>query len=78
MLDSDLNCYLIEVNTNPALDCSCLLLQRLLPYMLDQAMKIAVDPFVGATPAQYGAASGCEVSISDVRYEMIYETPLQQ
>ena len=46
--------------------------------MLDQAMKIAVDPFVGATPAQYGAASGCEVSISDVRYEMIYETPLPQ
>ena len=26
MLDSDLNCYLIEVNTNPALDCGCLLL----------------------------------------------------
>ena len=35
MLDEDLNLTLIEVNTNPCLDTPCLLLQRILPQMLD-------------------------------------------
>ena len=48
MLDEDFKVYLIEVNTNPCLDTPCLLLKRLIPQMLDQTMKLAVDPFINA------------------------------
>ena len=46
MMDADLNLKLIEVNTNPCLDTPCLLLQRLIPQMLDSTLKLAVDPFL--------------------------------
>ena len=49
MLDSDLNLKLIEVNTNPCLDTPCLLLQRMIPQVLDQTLKLAVDPFLRAS-----------------------------
>eukprot|EP00353_Schmidingerella_taraikaensis_P001999 CAMPEP_0185599350 /NCGR_PEP_ID=MMETSP0434-20130131/82641_1 /TAXON_ID=626734 ORGANISM="Favella taraikaensis, Strain Fe Narragansett Bay" /NCGR_SAMPLE_ID=MMETSP0434 /ASSEMBLY_ACC=CAM_ASM_000379 /LENGTH=198 /DNA_ID=CAMNT_0028228713 /DNA_START=1905 /DNA_END=2501 /DNA_ORIENTATION=+ len=48
MLDSDLKLNLIEVNTNPCLDTPCMLLQRIVPTVLDQTLKIAVDPFLQA------------------------------
>ena len=35
MLDHDLNLVLIEVNTNPCLDTPCMLLQRIIPQVLD-------------------------------------------
>ncbi len=34
ILDEDLNCWLIEVNTNPCLEESSPLLERLIPRML--------------------------------------------
>ena len=46
MLDADLNLFLIEVNTNPCLDTPCMLLQRMIPQVLDQTLKLAVDPFL--------------------------------
>jgi tubulin--tyrosine ligase len=46
MLDEDLNLTLIEVNTNPCLETPCFLLQRLIPQLLDQTLKLAVDPFL--------------------------------
>jgi tubulin--tyrosine ligase len=46
MIDEDLNLFLIEVNTNPCLDTPCMLLQRLIPQMLDQTFKLAIDPFL--------------------------------
>ena len=39
MIDDDLKLFLIEINTNPCLDTSCNLLSRLIPNMLDQAMR---------------------------------------
>jgi len=45
MIDEDLKVYLIEVNTNPCLETPCALLQRLIPQVLDQTFKLAVDPF---------------------------------
>ncbi len=39
MLDSDFRVYLIEVNTNPCLETSSPLLGRIVPLMLDSALK---------------------------------------
>ena len=45
MLDEDFKVYLIECNTNPALDTkSSPLLDRLIPNMIEDSLRIAVDP----------------------------------
>lgn len=72
MLDNDLQLYLIEVNTNPCLEtASCILLQRLIPQMLDQSLKIAVDPFFGASEQQY--LLNQEFVATEVKYQLVYE-----
>jgi hypothetical protein len=76
MLDSDLKLYLIECNTNPCLETNTsILLQRLIPQVLDQTCKIAVDPFLRASEQQYMNAS--EISLTEFKYEMVYEKRLQ-
>lgn len=44
MIDEDLKVYLIECNTNPCLELSCPLLARIIPAMLDSALRLALDP----------------------------------
>lgn len=44
MIDESLHPWLIEVNTNPALDICCPILAKLLPQLVEDACKIAVDP----------------------------------
>ncbi len=43
MLDSDMNCWLIEVNTNPCIEESSKLLAMLIPRMLDDMFKLTID-----------------------------------
>ena len=43
MLDDEFKPYLIEVNTNPCLELSSPLLARLIPNMLENALKIGLD-----------------------------------
>ena len=44
MIDEDFRIYLIEVNTNPCLEASCPLLARIISEMLDNTLRISVDP----------------------------------
>lgn len=44
MIDDEFKPYLIEVNTNPSLDLSSPLLARLIPTMLENALKLSLDP----------------------------------
>lgn len=43
LLDTDLQVWLLEVNTNPCLELSSPLLAQLVPRMLDEALKLTVD-----------------------------------
>lgn len=43
ILDSDLNVFLIECNTNPCIEESSKILKRLLPRMLDDMFKLTID-----------------------------------
>ena len=45
MIDEDFRVWLIEVNTNPCLALSSPYLARLIPTMLDNALRIALDPY---------------------------------
>ena len=44
MIDDNCKVWLIEVNTNPCLELSSPVLARIIPQMLDNAFRIAVDP----------------------------------
>lgn len=43
MIDENYKEWLIEINTNPCLELSSALLARLIPNMLENAFRIAVD-----------------------------------
>jgi tubulin monoglycylase TTLL3/8 len=44
MIDSDFKVFLIECNTNPCLEIQCPLLARIVPELLDNSFRIAIDP----------------------------------
>lgn len=47
MIDEDFGIYMIEANTNPCLEINqCPVLARIIPNMLDNAFRIAVDPLL--------------------------------
>ena len=43
MVDSDLNCWLIEVNSSPAMDYSTEVTKRLVKMALEDTVKVVVD-----------------------------------
>ena len=45
ILDEDFNTWLIEVNTNPCIEDSSSILKVFLPRMIDDMIKLTVDPF---------------------------------
>lgn len=44
MIDENFKVWLIEVNTNPDIEICCPVLARVIPNMLENAFRIAVDP----------------------------------
>jgi len=43
MIDDDLNCWLIEVNSSPAMDYSTPVTERLVKMVLEDTIKVVVD-----------------------------------
>ena len=74
MLDEDFKVYLIEINSNPCLEIVCNLLSRIIPNMLDNALRyfykirIALDPIF---PPPINILKN--LSKSDIIPENIYE-----
>ena len=56
MLDEELNPYLIEINTNPGLEISSPLISKLIPRMIDDALRLTIDEVFGTiyTADRYG------------------------
>lgn len=44
MIDNKFKTYLIEINTNPCLETGCPILDRVIPNMLENAFRVALDP----------------------------------
>lgn len=43
MIDEELNCWLIEVNSSPAMDYSTPVTERLVKMVLEDSIKVVVD-----------------------------------
>ena len=44
MLDDAFKVYLIEANTNPCLETTCPILQKIIPDIIDSGFRLALDP----------------------------------
>ena len=44
MIDRDFKPWLIEVNYNPCLEVNCTVLERVIPVMLENSLRLALDP----------------------------------
>ena len=67
MIDSDFNCWLIEVNSSPAMDYSTHVTERLVKQCLEDTVKIIIDYEVPRT------AKG-KAKVDTGEYELIYKS----
>ena len=58
MLDENFTPWLLEVNTNPCLELSSPHLCRIIPAMLENAFRIALDPLFLETNGQRRTSPG--------------------
>lgn len=73
MLDDDFKTYLIEVNTNPCLELSSPLLARLIPNMMENALRIVVDPLL-PPPENFALKKSVVHDICpENKFELIYD-----
>jgi len=59
MVDADYRVWLIEVNANPCLELCCNYLSRLIPAMLDEALRIALDSVWPQAAAKQSGEGPC-------------------
>jgi tubulin polyglutamylase TTLL1/tubulin monoglycylase TTLL3/8 len=83
MMDASCKVWLIEVNTNPCLEMSSPLLARIIPAMLDNAFRIAVDPYfpdsapsVSSGSKRLGASLTGEL-IPENRFELVFHSQVE-
>ncbi len=76
MIDKKFKPWLIEINTNPCLDCSCPLLDRIIPYMVEQSIKLSVD-LVYPPPSHYPYLwrhNTPLINLETFKYELIFDS----
>ena len=76
MIDDDFKSYLIEVNTNPSLELSSPLLARLIPNMLENALKLGLDSLF-LPPEGYSTKKAFIGDASpENRFELVYDSKI--
>ena len=79
MIDGGFNPWLIEINTNPCLELSCPLLSRIVPQMLDQALRLSLD-IVFPPPTHYPNTAKHlvpDASLEALRWELIFDERIE-
>ena len=70
MLDSHFNLYLIEVNTNPLIDQSNPFLEKLMPQMLENALRLVIDPLY---PIQTDTTNSLGKSLVQNKFDLVFD-----
>jgi len=76
MIDRHFRPWLIEINTNPCLEVACPLLNKIIPYMIEQSFKLTID-LTYPPPSHY--PNTCKhfaplVSLEIFKYELIFDS----
>ena len=72
MLDSEYRVYLIEVNTNPCIETTCPILQRVIGDMLDSGLRLALDPLF--PPPNFTKTMNLQVPLTN--WELIFDADI--
>lgn len=75
MIDEKFKVWLIEVNTNPCLQLSSKLLARIIPTMLEQALRLSID-VIFPPPAHYPNSQkylAPDNALGRLMYELIFD-----
>ena len=75
MIDHEFNPWLIEINTNPCLDVPCPLLAKIVPTMVDQALRLSLD-LIYPPPTHYPNTAKHLVpdsSLENLKWELIFD-----
>lgn len=71
MIDENQKVWLIEVNTNPCLELSSSYLSRLIPSLIENTVKIAIDPLFPAPDWNVSRRNQIP-DFSDNKFELIF------
>lgn len=71
MVDDNQKVWLIEVNTNPCLELSSSLLSRLIPALVENVVKVAIDPIFPA-PEWSNSRKGQIPDFSENKFELVF------
>lgn len=71
MVDENLKVWLIEVNTNPCLELASALQSRLLPALIENVVKLAIDPIFPA-PEWANSRKGQIPDFSENKFELVF------
>lgn len=73
MIDEEFRVYLIECNTNPCLELSCPLLARIIPAMLDNSFRLAVDPLFPPPDFNMAKKNTLHEILPINKYELVFD-----
>lgn len=71
MVDENQKVWLIEVNTNPCLELSSALLSRMIPALIENVIKISIDPIFPAPEWSY-SRKGQIPDFSENKFELVF------
>ena len=77
MLDENFKLYLIEVNTNPSLEVCCALMSRLVPELLDNTFRIALDPFFPSPDMSANRKFQLNELPQEVKFSLIFDEDIE-
>lgn len=74
MIDSEFHVYLIEANVNPCLEITSPVTARIVPAMLDNALRIAMDPIFQPPPDFYSSKKNMNEILPEIKHELVYDS----
>lgn len=72
MLDDNFKVYLIECNTNPCLETTCPLLQKIITDLVDSGLRLTLDPLF--PPPNYTKRLSMQIPVTN--YELCFDSEL--